>query len=198
MKRISLFIILLLSVMAAEAQVINDTNFKSYEFEAGMGLAMGTNFGYQGSEPGLQFYVESRNNLKDTPWDIGFQVAMGVFSRRHESGSVYSNNKLSTITFVDYNFRCWKWVAPFVGAGLGMAMLDLDVPYINDTAGWSTYTAHSCGIALNPRVGVEFFDHLRLTVEYKAFVRRVVDAGGAMNNYFGVNLGFAFGGGRRK
>ena len=42
-----------------------------------------------------------------------------------------------------------------------------------------------------PRVGVELFDHIRLTAEYKCTFD-------VSSSYFALNLGIAFGGGKVK
>lgn len=44
---------------------------------------------------------------------------------------------------------------------------------------------------MNPRVGVELFDHLRITAEYKATFKK-------KRNYMALNIGYSFGGGRKK
>lgn len=169
----------------------NNTDVKGFEFEVGAGLAAGSRAGFQSMVPGPQFLLEARTNLKDTPWDLGFQLAFGGIFHKDSSRSYATVNRFSMVAFTDYNFRYWDKVCPFAGIGLGRTTISSEFPSAteSDSAVSVIPSTHPAYI-LNPRIGVEFFNHLRLTAEYKwTFDRR--------SSYFALNLGFAFGGGRK-
>ncbi len=195
MKQVRYLLVLLsitLCCNAAFAQKKNDTNVRAFEFEVGVGFAVGSKDGLVGMVPGPHFLIEARTNLKDTPWDLGFQLAYGGIYRKDGYHDYVTTNRFSMVAFTDYNFRYWDKVCPFAGIGLGRTTIRAEFP--DSVSGGterpvlsSTYPA----VILNPRIGVEFFNHLRLTAEYKCtFDRR--------SSYFALNLGFAFGGGRKK
>ena len=43
---------------------------------------MGSNYGVLKATPGVNAYLEARTNLKDTPWDLGFQLGLGYMNRK--------------------------------------------------------------------------------------------------------------------
>ena len=170
----------------------NNTNVKAFEFEVGAGFAAGSKDGMPSMIPGPQFLLEARTNLKDTPWDLGFQLAYGGIYRNDRFHNYATTNRFSMVAFTDYNFRYWDRICPFAGIGVGRTTIRSEFPdssseSLEPAVLSSTYPA----LVLNPRVGVEFFNHLRLTAEYKwTFDRR--------SSYFALNIGFAFGGGLKK
>ena len=76
-KYLLFFVCAVLYGNAAFAQKKNDTNVRAFEFEVGVGFAVGSKDGLVGMVPGPHFLIEARTNLKDTPWDLGFQLAYG-------------------------------------------------------------------------------------------------------------------------
>ena len=96
------------------------------------------------------------------------------------------------LAFTDYNFRYLYKVAPFVGIGLGRTELIYNTPgAVDDSGKPAVYEQVFSPIVLNPRIGVELFDHLRVTAEYKLHFHNKC-------NWFALNVGFAFGGGKKK
>lgn len=170
----------------------NSTDVRRFEFEVGGGMTVGSGYGALKPYPGVNFYAEARVNLKDTPWDLGFQLGLGYMDRRDSYMTSYSvSNKFSMLAFADYNFRYWGKVAPFAGLGLGRTELIYSVPGI-DIEGYPVVETETFSpVVLNPRIGVEFFNHLRVTAEYKFHFHKRC-------NWFALNVGFAFGGGRRR
>ena len=73
-----------------------------------------------------------------------------------------------------YNFRRGEKVSYFVGAGVGATF----------------YNADTTKLCFMPRVGMEFFNRLRLTMAYMA--------GPNAKNTLNLTLGVAIGGGRKK
>lgn len=171
----------------------NRIDVKPFEFEVGVGMTMGPNYGALKATPGVNAYLEARTNLKDTPWDLGFQLGLGFMNRKDEHNTSYNvSNKFSMLAFTDYNFRYWDKVAPFVGIGLGRTELIYNTPgAVDDSGKPAVYEQVFSPIVLNPRIGVELFDHLRVTAEYKLHFHNKC-------NWFALNVGFAFGGGKKK
>lgn len=171
----------------------NKTDFKAFEFEIGGGMTCGSNYGALKATPGANMYIEARTNLKDTPWDLGFQLGLGYMNRQDEYKTSYNvSDKFSMLAFIDYNFRYWNKVAPFVGIGLGRTELIYNTPgAFGDDGKPSVYEQRFSPIVLNPRFGVELFDHFRITAEYKLHFHNKC-------NWFALNVGFAFGGGKKQ
>ncbi len=176
-----------------QLQAQNKTDFKAFEFEIGGGITCGSNHGALKVCPGCNIYMEARTNLKNTPWDLGFQLGLGYLNRKDENKiSYYVSNKFSMLAFVDYNFRYWDKVAPFAGIGLGRTELIYNTPGAIDNDGKpSIYKQIFSPVVMNPRIGVELFNHLRITAEYKIHFHNRC-------NWFALNVGVAFGGGKKK
>lgn len=178
-------------LLCANAQ--NTTDVKLFEFELGGGMTIGSNQGMLKSSPGLNMYLEARTNLKDTPWDLGFQLGLGYMNRMDQNKTSYKvSNKFSMLAFTDYNFRYWDKIAPFAGIGLGRTELIYNTSGgVGEDGKPSSYEQIFSPIVLNPRIGVEIFNHLRITAEYKMHFHNKC-------NWFALNLGYAFGGGKKR
>lgn len=196
MKYFTFLLIVLLFGANINAQTIDPTNVKLFEFEVGAGMTTGTKCGFDKIVPGIQAYMEGRVNLKDSPIDLSLQLSVGQVTRKDIYHTYVSRHVGSLVTFADWNFRLWKNIAPFVGFGIGgSTSLYYDYPMYDETGNEpESVEAASSAWILNPRFGVEFINHLRLSVEYKAFL----GTGNALNNYFALNLGWAFGGGLKQ
>lgn len=153
---------------------------KRFEFE----VKMGPNYpidSYKGNRNiGGSWGLEARWNM-NTPFDIGAEIYWGV-ADRDEQGENFSYRIFSISTFVDYNFRRGQNVSPFVGIGLGDA--DCCVLEHQSIGGSSD---DGTAIVFTPRVGVELWRHLRLTLD-----ARIARKG---YNTIGLSVGYAFGGG---
>ena len=79
---------------------------------------------------------------------------------------------------VDYNFRMGKHVSSFVGGGLGMAIVDVDL-------GYNQFNS----ICFTPRLGVELFKHLRMTFDYRLLKWDL--------SFWNCSVGFVLGGGNK-
>ena len=122
---------------------------------------------------------EARNNFPGTPFDVSFQGMLGSFSRKNDNLTVNINGGVTV--FGDYNWRLGRRAAPFAGVGAGMVFVE--------SRGLSTAAVREKTFVFNPRIGVELFEHLRITLEYKWMK--------APYSFLGLNVGFAFGGGRK-
>ncbi|MCM1501769.1 MAG: hypothetical protein NC115_03775 [Bacteroidales bacterium] len=183
-KSLILMSMMLCSGVCLSAQNIVDVRF--FECEIGLGGILGNRCGCISSEPGIMFFVEPRFNIPCLPLDVSTQASIYGFSR----GETSVSSRGSLCAFLDYNYR-WKRVALFAGLGAGIASIDYSYPYVDEQTG-STWTASalSSQFVLAPRAGIELFNHLRLTVECRLITRYFSCAA--------LNIGFAFGGGRRK
>ena len=96
---------------------------------------------------------------------------------KERSGEVtYGNMILQPV--VDCNFSIGKYVSPFVGGGLGMAIIDVD-------SGYDQFNS----ICFTPRLGIELFKHLRLTLDYRLLKWNL--------SFWNCSVGFVLGGGDR-
>ncbi len=180
-------ILLLMWGQSSYISAQNNKDVKLFEFEVGGGMTLGSNYGTLKLSPGVNAYLEARTNLKDTLWDLGFQLGLGYMNRKDQYGTSYNvSNKFSMLAFADYNFRFWDKVAPFAGVGLGRTELIYNSPVDGSSA---IYEQKFSPVVLNPRIGIELFDHLRITAEYKMHFH-------SKCNWFALNLGCVFGGGK--
>lgn len=155
---------------------------RSLEFEVGGGYAMATALGKR--LDALELFLELRSNIPCSKFDIGVQICLAGTLDDESYNSEKNNQNLKEtgtfmIPFVDYNFRRGRKVSYFVGSGIGMMNSKIN----ND----NTYSS----ISIVPRIGMEFFNHLRLTLDYRWNPR-------GEYNYTGLSVGVVFGGGVKK
>lgn len=153
---------------------------RSIEYEIGFGGGVAT---WSGKNYGsFEFKMELRYNLPDSHWDLGTHFAAGTtISQKQYDKYDYSYLKeVATymLPVIDYNWRRGKKISYFIGSGMGI--------YISDTK-YATNT----GMSIMPRAGVEFFNRLRLTADYKWNIQ-------GSYNYLNFSAGFVFGGGKKK
>ena len=153
-------------------------------FEAGFdfGYATPLRLGY-----GIKMDAEARYNMVGTPWDFGLQFAiLGVNSPRW---GVELNSNAMVSGHVDYNWRLWNNIAPYVGLGVGY----YDGTYLNPftASGHDGKTISSDSAFLSVRAGCEFWDHLRVTAEYRQLF-------GGAPSVLSLCIGWSFFGGHRR
>jgi hypothetical protein len=175
----------------AFAQMGDYGDVRSFEGEVGFGVTAGGRARGVSVTPGLSLFAEVRYNIPKSPFDVGLQGYLGSFDRDNvviagNSFDMHIMPRLLTV-YGDYNFRKWKRVSLFGGVGAGYAYV------INQR----NATGHSFGktlrerfFAFSPRIGAEFFNHIRLTLDYKLISKDY--------SCFGANLSFVFGGGMQK
>ncbi len=185
---------------------------RRFEVELGLGIAASPEkLNFDNAESGYIFFAEARYNFADVPVNIGLHWSTQLIGRELEgyykpdpTGWCMVNYNTNAIMVVsDYTFRRGKRISFFAGAGVGIANYrtqsellikdgysfgsdDFNIEEHSYRVPYSEYT----GICFMPRVGVEFFNHLRLTADYKI--------GKKGYNHFDFTLGVVIGGGRKK
>ncbi len=190
MKRTTILLAVILSLCIVEGRAQNNNDFKGFEFEAAAGLIFaGADGHYDYDGPGLQLMLEARHNLRDSNFDLAWQLSMGAFFRESSSATIKINNKSTLMTFTDYNLRKHRNITPFVGLGVGLAFVDYGYEAKGVDGHIQDYTSYDRHAVLTPRIGVEFYNRLRLTAEYRVMNKSY--------SHFGLNVGVVFGGGRK-
>ena len=176
----SFFLAALFAMSAANANAQNsyDRPVKAFEFEPFVGVTYGL-----AGNVGSHLVGEARYNLNCLPVDVGTQLYMGSAVSKF-AGSTLSFRTFSFMSVCDYNFLLGEKVSPFVGIGLGLNSYDIVLGNYPDDK-----TDHTMGVGLMPRVGVELFRHVRVTLN--------AHIGKAKYNTIGLSVGYAFGGGAK-
>lgn len=156
---------------------------KTFEFEPFLGATAGLHSpGSMVIGPSLG--LEGRWNLRRRSIDIGAQLYIGSACSTYKGDDI-SCRIASLGAFADWNFGRGSSVAPFVGVGLSFNQYDMVSGSYNDDEGDGT-----SGPGINPRVGVELFRHLRLTLTARI--------GRNIYNQGSLTIGYAFGGGLKR
>jgi hypothetical protein len=189
MKRQLFFLLMSLCVApCAMAQ----KEVKIVEVEIGFGVMQGHKADKAKSTAGAMIFFETRYNIPYTAFDIGLQGSMGSYDRDHAliENNIWNQHIMPRVVsvYVDYNYRKWRRVSLFGGLGFGYANA-INQRQTDDPTFWDKDEERKKYFAVSPRIGAEFFNHLRLTLDYKLVPKY---------SYLGVNLGFAFGGGEVK
>lgn len=185
MKKIILPSLLVIIVLGAQAQ-----EFKPFKVDVGINLtaALGNTSG-----SGVGGYIEPRFGSNDH-MTFGLRLESAGFS----SGSIkvdanevdISSNSLRKMSFVTEYFFNTAQVRPFVGFGLGIYQRQsygVNVSGSSVIVGELNNSLTNFGFA--PRVGINA-GHLRLSGMMNF-------TGKDIANYFSLNIGFEFGGGRQ-
>lgn len=172
MKRL-LFVLFALLPMCSFAQ---EVEVRRVEGSISLGASFFEDSFYESTagEIGLLSSVELRYNLRNVPMDVGVMSMMDIRGGDCELCNGSWENNLSFLAVTDYNFRRGKSVSYFAGVGVGATFYNVD-------------TTKLC---IMPRVGMEFFNRMRLTMAYMA--------GPNAKNTLNLTLGVAIGGGRKK
>lgn len=155
-------------------------NVRRIEIEAGGGFIYAGNYAGNRAKPGMILFIEARHNFTGTPFDVSLQAVTGTFNRKDDNLAI--NLNIGGIFFADWNWRPGRKAAPFIGLGIGAAGVE--------SMGISSGHTQEAAFVLNPRAGIELFEHLRITIEYKR-IRPYC-------SFIGLNVGFAFGGGSKR
>lgn len=134
----------------------------------------------------ISLFTELRGNLQHSHWDVGMQIGTGgQFTTADYDVEIGGDPRqyimevvLYILPVADYNWWRGEKVSCFVGGGTGM--------YISGSNA-KTYV----GVTIMPRAGVEFFNRLRLTTDYKWNIQGIY-------NYWDLGIGFVVGGGKKK
>ena len=192
-RRIAILFAALVCCATSFAQKVE---VRRLEGEIGVGLVNGVNsFALDACNVGPKLYGELRYNFRFLPIDVGLQVSGSYFHREIESQAERQKSKSYNVMAVaDYNLFRGRKFSVFAGVGVGLGVLDMSYP-INIKTPDAHWAGYSTGDGKNkpcfsPRVGVELFNHLRLTVHYMAEEKA--------NNHFGFSIGAVLGGGRKR
>ena len=186
MKKTLLTILLLVSsIMAIQAQ-----EFKPFKVDVGMNLtaALGNTSG-----SGIGGYLEPRFSSNDH-LTFGLRLESAGFS----SGNISINSQevdissanVRKMAFITEYFFNTAQVRPFIGFGLGVYQrqsYDVNISLTSVNVGDLNRSRTNFGFA--PRVGINA-GHLRLSGMMNF-------TGNEIANYFSLNIGFEFGGGRQ-
>lgn len=172
MKRL-LFVLFALLPMCSFAQ---EVEVRRVEGSISLGASFFEDSFYESTagEIGLLSSVELRYNFRSVPMDVGIMSMLDIRGGDCELCNGSWENNLSFLAVADYNFRRGKRVSYFAGVGVGATF----------------YDANTTKLSFMPRVGMEFFNHLRLTMAYMT--------GPNAKNTLNLTLGVAIGGGRKK
>lgn len=192
-KRITILFIAIMSCVATFAQKVE---VRRLEGEIGVGLVNGVSkLTLDGCDAGPRLYAELRYNLRILPIDVGLQFSSAYFHRGADGQAHRLQIKSSNIMAVaDYNLFRGRKISLFAGAGVGCGVLNHTAPITitRPDERWSGYTTGDgkAKFSVMPRFGVEFFNHLRLTLFYTGEEKA--------NNHYGLSIGGVFGGGRKQ
>ena len=144
-----------------------DWNIQHFEFEPFFGISSGI----------FVLGWEARYNF-NKPWDVGVNVASDFHGER--------------ITAVgDYNFLQRKQATLFCGLGAGWANTSIfNIDEAIDKYGDACVASLESCFCLYPRIGVEFFEHLRLTAAVNTYNFKQAE--------LAITIGASICGGRRQ
>lgn len=168
MKKLTLLLAILLLAGSAFAQT-QKREVRRFEIEPQIGIAS-TSFITAG--------IEYRYNFNQRPWDVGINCSMD-----------FSGSRITAVG--DYNFARNKNTSFFIGIGAGWANTDiLNIDEAIEEYGDSCCASTQDCLCVYPRIGLEFFRHLRLTATVNTYNFKEAE--------FLLTLGVAIGGGRKK
>lgn len=197
MKKTFIYFLTLFWTLATNAQNIASTpEIKRFEGEIGIGLVFATGkLQFDHNNTGATCHAELRYNLRRLPLDVGVQASGAVFHR--ESDFVAGQLKFRSwnlLAVADYNYRRGRRVSLFGGLGMGYGSIETSAPitFDNTQPNWGGFCdgGQTGSFCVMPRIGAEFFNHLRVTLSYKWQEKA--------NRHLDLSIGVVFGGGRKK
>lgn len=179
MKRFFIFIVISLLGSTIYAQTERITRF---EGEAYIGITLPISDYFGGSKKiGVALGAEGRYNFVRSHFDIGAACFITTVNYGFALDDD-ADNLVICAAVSDYNFKQGKKINPFAGLGLG-------VGFGSDDDWIPSGSTHFSVMAFIPRIGVEFYRHLRLTLSSNI----------TKKSYHNVSLtvGFVIGGGKK-
>ena len=178
-KLIRFFIFAAFSVIAMAASA-RDGADKHWQVELGAGPTFGYSkvMGLSNNQAGATIFGEARYAFSKVPVSVGLQVATNLYSRDYYSGGdeitgasgidFFSTNIMIT---GDYYLEVNDKINLFAGAGLGYCKINNSKNVEISDADFGAISVGDDGpsgtAAFMPRVGVLFFNKIRLTVGYR-------------------------------
>lgn len=195
-KTVTLILLIPAMIIGALGQ---NNNVGPFEFEIGLGavqifktkLASAGNIKSKTPSIGSIISFESRYNIGKTSLDGSIYISLTDFDRTWENHERRSYDMNIVAIIVDRNFRYWKNFAPFIGIGYGGMSSSTSITSEANPRKFESYSRNEYDLFFMPRVGVELFDHLRVTLDLK-FMRH------SEFTHYGLTIGYAIGGGRRR
>ncbi|OAV64645.1 hypothetical protein Barb6XT_02736 [Bacteroidales bacterium Barb6XT] len=170
----------------------HDIKAQSVEWEiANVGFVFGIpdkGIGKVQEVPALMLGSELRLNLCEGKVSPGIQFSLSGWNRKYIPSYADRpyNRHQQAIMFIfvtDYNFtEIHPKIMPFAGAGIGLSAIEYK------ESGFEIPSHTASHLIASPRIGVEFFNRVRLTGEYRYQ--------GNYNNFFAVKIGYVIGGKR--
>ncbi len=178
-KLIRFFIFAAFSVIAVAASA-RDGADKHWQVELGAGPTFGYSkvMGLSNNQAGATIFGEARYAFSKVPVSVGLQVATNLYARDYYSGGdeitgasgidFFSTNIMIT---GDYYLEINDKINLFAGAGLGYCKINNSKNVEISDADFGAISVGDDGpsgtAAFMPRVGVLFFNKIRLTVGYR-------------------------------
>lgn len=167
---------------------------RAWEAEIGTGITFGGDrLNFDRICPGASFLVEGRYNFTRVPVDVGLQVNASLFQRESKYAGEMRFKSWNILAVSDYNFFRTNRISLFAGAGFGYAYHKESAPILFDNTqpNWGGFSSggDQHGVCFMPRIGAEFFHHLRLTFDYRVQEKA--------NRHWNLTVGFVFGGGEK-
>ena len=176
---IRFFIFAAFSVIAMAASA-RDGSDKHWQVELGAGPTFGYSkvMGLSNNQAGATIFGEARYAFSKVPVSVGLQVATNLYARDYYSGGdeitgasgidFFSTNIMIT---GDYYLEVNDKINLFAGAGLGYCKINNSKNVEISDADFGAISVGDDGpsgtAAFMPRVGVLFFNKIRLTVGYR-------------------------------
>lgn len=160
---------------------------KMVEVELGGGIVSPTEkLDFDKNRVGYNIQAEVRFNFKQAPFDVGVHVDGDSFSRTISlSKDMLKFSSINAMFVFDWNILRKSFFSPFVGVGAGASWLSGEKPLETGTIIKEKPTS----FCVMPRLGVELFHRLRVTLYYKNTKRE--------HNHFGLSAGLVIGGGKK-
>ena len=164
--------ILLILFMSGNVCFGQEQKHRKVDIELGAGITFGA-VKYSGYSSGIgpSMKLEGRYNFENKPIDVGLQIARWGIIRNDDPSNkdIITNDVNSFLLVGDYQFQKGKRVNPYAGLGVGIIGSD-----------WSS-SIYTC---VAPRIGVRFFNHLNLHLDYKIANRADRHASLCLGFYF--------------
>ena len=181
-------LIVLLCFVSIQVSAQSLPQVRAFEGEFSYGMAIPTNDLGGDVKVGKNrlLQLEVRYNLPWHPIDVGVLLRGTTIHRLYEpvddvwpTDADWDVSAWYTMAVADYNFRRGSDASFFVGLGAGIGSQDA----------WNDDDV-DVKFCMMPRVGVELWKHLRLTLAYTYMDKQT--------NNFGLSIGVVFGGGNKK
>lgn len=183
------------TMSAHESEALNERKSETvrvrpieYEMHLGASQPLGSKIAGTDRDFGATIGCELRYNFKDSPFDVGVTIDVTTawynWMLDEEYDCTQSNRTVFYGVTGDYNFGQGRAVNPFVGLGLGVGSHLAILDELDDTNDGRTTAM------IMPRVGVELWRHLRLTLAANLSCKYYHNAT--------LTVGYVIGGGRKK